>query len=247
MVDVGDPGRGWNVHLSVSAAEGRELLEATRGLVERGASLVMSPDGDVQELVLFSREDAEDRARQAVIDVYQRLRHVAGLEPDVARVVSLERPPSRRGGRRQRHRLDVRLIEEAKRVLRSESHFEWVVVLAQIACEVYVRDILDRRAAQLGAAAVESVEGLPGTNLDNETVRRVFEELTGYAPPEDTEWWRDYQALAQRRHRIVHAGARVTRIDAEDSIKAANALIDFLHWPSARIGSPRPSTTPPRP
>lgn len=173
MGDVGDPGRGWNVHLSVSADEGRALLEATRGLVERGASLVMSPDGDIQELVLFSREDAEDRARQAVIDVYQRLRRVAGLEPEVARVVSLERPSRRPGARRRRHRHDVVLIEEAKRVLRSGSHFEWVVVLAQTACEVYVRDILDRQAAQLGADAVARVERLPSANLDNASVRRV--------------------------------------------------------------------------
>jgi len=49
---------------------------------------------------------------------------------------------------------------------------------------------------------------LPGTNLDNEV---------------------------QRRHRIVHAGARVIRQDAEASIEAAKALIDFLHWPSMRI------------
>src|SRR5688500_4673918 len=27
MVDVGDSGRGWDVHMSVSAEEGRELLE----------------------------------------------------------------------------------------------------------------------------------------------------------------------------------------------------------------------------
>jgi hypothetical protein len=89
-------GHGWNVRLSVSPDEGRELLEATRGLVEGAASLVVSPDGDVQELVLFSREDAEERARQAVIDAYQRLRRVAGLKPEVARVVSLERPSRRR-------------------------------------------------------------------------------------------------------------------------------------------------------
>jgi hypothetical protein len=207
----------------------------------------MSPDGDVQELVLFSREDAEERARQAVIDVYQRLRRVAGLEPEVARVVSLERPSRRREARRGGDRLNVTLIEDAKRVLRSGSHFEWVVVLAQTACEVCVRDILDRQAAQLGDAAAASVERLPGTNLDNASVRRVFQELTGYPPPEDAEWWRDYQADAQRRHRIVHAGARVTRTDAENSIKAANAMIAFLHWPSTRRGSPRHSTKPPGP
>ena len=239
MVDVEDPDQGWNVHLSIRADEGRELLEATRGLVEGGASFVMFPDGDFEQLVLFSRENAEERARQAVIDLYQRLRRVAGLEPEVARVVSLERPSRGRRARLGGHRLDVKLIREAKRVLRSESHFEWVVVLAQTACEVYVRDILERRAAQLGAADVKSVEALPGTNLDNKAVRRLFQALTGYAPPEDAEWWPDYQAHAQRRHRIVHAGARVTRNDAEDSIKAANAMIDFLDWPSTRIESSR--------
>jgi hypothetical protein len=121
------------------------------------------------------------------------------------------------------------------------------VVLAQTACEVYVRDILGRQAALRGADARAQVEQLPGTNLDNPSVRRVFQDLTGYPPPEDTEWWRDYRAHAQRRHRIVHAGARVTRNDAEDSIKAATAMITFLHWPSTRSGSAWHSTKPPGP
>jgi len=41
----------------------------------------------------------------------------------------------------------------------------------------------------------------------------------------------------QRRHRIVHADARVTRADAEFSIRAAEAMIAFLHWPSMHIES----------
>jgi hypothetical protein len=123
------------------------------------------------------------------------------------------------------------LMREANRVLNSESHLEWVVVLAQTACEVYVRNILDRRAAELGDAAIDSVAQLPGSNLDNETVRRTFHQLTGYTPPREADWWRDYQAHVQRRHRIVHAGARVTPKDAECSIKAAEAMIAFLHWP----------------
>jgi hypothetical protein len=112
-------------------------------------------------------------------------------------------------------------------------------VLAQTACEVYVLDILRRRADQLGGDAIKTVERLPGTNLANESVRRTFHEMTGYAPPEKEEWWCDYQVHAQRRHRIVHAGARVARQEAESSIKAAKAMIDFLHWPSMSIEADR--------
>jgi hypothetical protein len=39
---------------------------------ERGASLVVSPDSRLKELVLYSRKDEEERARDAVIDTYQR-------------------------------------------------------------------------------------------------------------------------------------------------------------------------------
>jgi hypothetical protein len=78
------------------------------------------------------------------------------------------------------------------------------------------------------------VEQLPSGNLDNEQVGRVFQVLTGYSPPQETEWWRDYQAHVQRRHRIVHSGARITREEAESSIRAAEAMIAFLHWPSMR-------------
>ena len=235
MVDERDPSEGWYVHLSVRADEGGPLLEAARGIVDdHGASLVASPDSGLKELVLFSREDEEERARDAVIDVYQRLRRVAGLDAQPARVVALARPSRKGRSRARKHRRDVTLMHEAKRVLNSESHHEWVVVLAQTACEVYVRDILDRRAAQLGEAAVERVAQLPSCNLGNERVRQRLSRVTGYAPPQEADWWRDYQAHAQRRHQIVHAGARVTRADAESSIRAAEAMIDFLHWPSMR-------------
>jgi hypothetical protein len=238
MGDARDSSKGWYVHLSVEADEGRQLLDAARGIVDdHGASLVVSPESRLRELVLFSREDDANRARDAVIDVYQRLRRVAGLDAHPARVVALAQSSSMSGSRSPEHRLDVTLMQEAHRVLNSDSYFEWVVVLAQTACEVYACDILDRRGAELVGAAAASASQLASGNLDNERVRRVFHELTGYTPPQETEWWRDYQAHAQRRHRIVHAGARVTRADAEASIRAAEAMIAFLHWPSVRIES----------
>jgi hypothetical protein len=135
MVDARHPSQGWYVHLSVSDDEGGELLAAARGIVDQhGASLVASLNSDVKELVLFSREDEEERARDAVIDIYQRLRGVAGLDAEPARVVGLARPS---GKGKSKPRLDVTLMQEANRVLNSESHFEWVVALAQTACEVY--------------------------------------------------------------------------------------------------------------
>ena len=115
--------------------------------MEHGASLVVSAESELKELVLFSREDDEERAREAALDIYQRLRRVAGLDPQPARVVSLERPSRRARGGARKHRLDVTLMREAARVLKSESHHEWVVVLAQTACEVYVRDVLERAQA----------------------------------------------------------------------------------------------------
>jgi len=113
------------------------------------------------------------------------------------------------------------------------------VVLAQTACEVYARDILERAAGGLGDVAISFVASLPGTSLDNQGVRRTFCEITGYTSPAETEWWRDYQAHAQRRHRIVHAGARITRQDAEESIQAATAMIAFLDWASTSIDAER--------
>jgi hypothetical protein len=61
--------RGLARALNVGANERRHLLEAARGIVDdHGASLVVSPDSGLKELVLFSREDEKDRARDAVID-----------------------------------------------------------------------------------------------------------------------------------------------------------------------------------
>jgi hypothetical protein len=49
-------------------------------------------------------------------------------------------------------------------------------------------DILDRRAAELGDAAIGMVERLPGSNLDNEAVRNR----------ESTESWAAVMARSQR-------------------------------------------------
>jgi hypothetical protein len=69
MADAVDPSAGWYVHLSVSDAEGRALLAAAGTIAgERGASLVVSPSSDLRELVLFSREDEEERARDEVVE-----------------------------------------------------------------------------------------------------------------------------------------------------------------------------------
>ena len=233
MGEVGAELKGWLVHLSVTAHDGQALLGLDpEHYGDHGARLLPSAESDRQELVLHSRELDRDRARGAVVDHYTRLRRAAGLAAEPALVVSLERPgrPYRSPDSRE-----YTLMTEAKRVLDIGSNFEWAVVLAQTACEVYVRDILERCSATLGEAAVDTVQRLPSSNLASASVRRVFREMTGYTPPAEADWWHDYQAHAQRRHRIVHAGDRVTRADAEDSLAAAKAMIGFLHWPSQRI------------
>ena len=110
MVNPRHESEGWHVHLSVSAHEGGVLLEAVQAIsAERGASLIASMDSELKELVLISRENEAEHARDAVIDLYQRLRRVAGLGAEPARVVSLERPPQRR----RRHSLDVTTLSHA--------------------------------------------------------------------------------------------------------------------------------------
>jgi len=50
------------VHLSVSAEDGADLLRAAPEIVEQGAWLVVSPESELKELVLFSREDGRPRS-----------------------------------------------------------------------------------------------------------------------------------------------------------------------------------------
>jgi len=233
MGEVGAELKGWLVHLSVTPQDGQALLGLDpENNGDHGARLLASAESDRQELVLHSREPDRDRARHAVVDHYQRLRRVAGLAAEPALVVSLERP---RKPHRSPHPLESKLMTDAKRALEIESNFEWAVVLAQTACEVYVRDILERWSAALGEEAVDTMQRLPSWNLASAPVRRVFRERTGYTPPAEADWWHDYQAHAQRRHRIVHDGDRVTRAEAEDSLAAAKAMIGFLHWPRQRL------------
>src|SRR5215207_2994833 len=118
MAEAVEKRKGWQVHLSVSAIDGGMLLEAAGATrVVGGARLISSLDSEIKELVLFSRENDPGRARAAVLDVYQRLRRVAGLDAQPARVVSLERSPP---NGKSPDRLDVTLLDEAARVLDSE-------------------------------------------------------------------------------------------------------------------------------
>jgi hypothetical protein len=221
MVDAVDLSEGWYVHLSVSDDEGGALLAAAAGIVdERGASLVGSPDSDLKELLLFSREDEAERARDAVIDVYQRLRRVAGLDAEPARVVALARPS---GKGKSRHRLDVMLMREAKRVLNSESHFEWVVVLAQTACEVYLRDILDRRAAELGDAPI----GLVAPLQDRTSIMKRF------AAPSTS-------SRVMRRRRRRSGGATIRPTCSAVTGSCTTALASRARTPSPRSRRRRP-------
>ena len=155
-------------------------------------------------------------------------------------VVSLERPARRH---RSPHAPYHIVMTKATRALDVESNFEWAVVLAQTACEVLVRDILERGARKRGVNAIDAARGLSGTNLASPGVRRAFVDVIGHPPPEGERWWREYEVHAQRRHQIVHAGARITRKEAEASITAAQALIEFLHGAATYVDA-QPDPTP---
>jgi hypothetical protein len=48
MVDAQDESEGWHVHLSGSAQEGGDLLEAAAIVEEQGASLIVSADSELK-------------------------------------------------------------------------------------------------------------------------------------------------------------------------------------------------------
>jgi hypothetical protein len=44
----------------------------------------------------------------------------------------------------------------------------------------------------------------------------------------DQPWWRGYQAHGQRRHNVIHRGARLTEKEAAASIDTMWALVKFM-------------------
>jgi hypothetical protein len=178
-----------------------------------------------------SRADSDIEAEQ----VYARARERAGLSAEPARIIGAVTPLFAGAPH-------DRLLNEADVLIELE-RFEWAVVRAQTACEMYARLALDQIARGLSEGGQKGSALFRKVWLLDRGDRALLTAITGVAIG-DEDWWPSYKLHVERRNEVVHAGLSVSEHEALASIGAARSFIAFLQ---ARWASPRPYRQPPTP
>jgi hypothetical protein len=120
------------------------------------------------------------------------------------------------------------LLAKAQELIASND-FSIATVVAHMACEIAVERTLSRAFADKGLGYLEkSVSALfSGYNLGNERIRNLYNAMTGNEI-QNQSFWYAFMESSKRRNAAVHAGATITKGDAEASYKAASDLVTYL-------------------
>ena len=145
------------------------------------------------KLPVESKEAAETEGRE----LYAQARAVAGLAPAEAQVLGLLSPIFA-AAPHDRLLVEVEVLIDTRR-------YDWAVVRAQTACEVFATLALDR----IARGRVDD-DRAPSTlfrsvSLGDRKDRIMFHELTGVEIAAQA-WWPSYDLHRNRRNEIVHAG-----------------------------------------
>lgn len=118
-------------------------------------------------------------------------------------------------------------IFEAQHLV-DQQRFGIAVIAAQIHCEMHVRESMLRLAARDGGAvALRLVETHRSWSLTDSAGPHLFAVLAGVRPS-TAGCWEAYRAHVARRNQVVHRGARVTEIEARESIDTAVEMVRFI-------------------
>jgi hypothetical protein len=113
--------------------------------------------------------------------------------------------------------------------LMAKGEFSIGVVVAHMACEISTERALSRAFMTQGIGYLEeSIEELlPGYNLANDRVRKLYNAVTG-DQIQTQSFWQAFKESATRRNQAVHNGRIATKAEAEASFKAASDLVAYL-------------------
>lgn len=109
----------------------------------------------------------------------------------------------------------------------------FAVVLAHTACELATERRISEAITAKGIGFLADVLAKDffrgGYNMGNSRIRNVYQALTG-DDIQDTTWWSEFKASVKRRNKIIHKGAVVAAVEAEESYKAAAGLLSHLKF-----------------
>ena len=115
------------------------------------------------------------------------------------------------------------------RMLIDEARFSIAVIVAHMACEIATERSLSEAFVSKGLQHLEDsvIDFLNGYNLANDRIRKLYTALTG-DEVQNEPFWTKFKTSAQRRNKIIHAGAIVGKAEAEESYTAARDLVAYL-------------------
>jgi HEPN domain-containing protein len=216
----------WQVRIALDATE-VGALEAAMYVVlpaERWElRLPRIEDEGAPILSIEVRTEKHEQAERQASEWYARARQQADLSPREAQVLGALSPIFAASPHK-------RLLDEAAKHIEHQ-RYEWAVVRAQTACELYGKLALAHFARKIPNGGERSFRtGSLGHRHD----RQLFRDLTGVELGREA-WWSSYRRHLDRRHEIVHEGISVTEREAQESIDAATAFIAFLQarWAGA--------------
>ena len=195
---------------------------------ERYAVRLPRPDDESAPALLIEiRAQSHEAAEVEGARIYSRAREVAGLPPAPALILGALTPLFADAPH-------ARLLDQADGHV-ATGRYEWAVVRAQTACEIYAQKALDRIARDLPENKKQGSRLFRHTTLLDPGDRTLFPALTAVASGTQ-DWWSSYRLHVQRRHEIVHTALSVSEDEAVASLKAARSFIAFLQeqWAQPR-------------
>lgn len=209
----------WQVRIALDATEVGALETAMYVVLPAERWELRLPrieDEGTPILSIEVRTERQEEAERQASEWYARARQQAHLPPREAQVLGALSPIFAASPHQ-------RLLDEAATHIEHQ-RYEWAVVRAQTACELYGKLALAHFARKIPKDCKESFRA---GSLGHRHDRRLFRDLTGVEIGSEA-WWPRYRQHLDRRHEIVHEGISVTAREAQESMDAATAFVAFL-------------------
>jgi hypothetical protein len=128
-------------------------------------------------------------------------------------------------------RYEETLLSNAQTYIDADD-FGVAVVVAHTACEICAERAISRALMkkEIGYLDAWIAKVLRNYNITNDGTKALYNLLTGNNIQIDLVCcWEDFKKSVERRNDFVHSGTRVTKPEAEASLKAVKQLVAYLN------------------
>jgi hypothetical protein len=179
--------------------------------------------GHVLRFVLFATSAGEARDRvTAMAEIWHEEGQLIPARPRI--LVGAVREPGTFGFGPPRK---FELCAHAQELL-DEGLYDSAVITAQVACEVWFEVAL-----RILLGPVDADQATPAPLISERLVPqeakacKVWHAVTG-EHIDDQPFWREYRDVVARRDRVVHSAERMSELEAEESVRTAKVVCDYI-------------------